>query len=180
LTAATIVPWALIALLLPLSTWLSLRSGELNQGLETSGLFALPDQTRYLREVIGANWLSAEAALSHPFPPDVWIRQQPLLYQHVLRLALLTLAAMFSISGFVGVTPRRLSAGSGRVDSIARGVRLLLLVVTGAAVVMCSQLNSLWHYHLIFLPLWLCGVLALAGAASLRLPSPARTVPRRR
>jgi hypothetical protein len=175
LAAGTIAPWALIALLFPLAALLSLRAGGLSQGLEPSGSFTLPDQTRYLREVVGAHWLSAEAATSHPFAPEVWLSLQPLLYQHVLRLALLTLAAIFSISGFTGVTSRRLTGGArGRAEAIARGARLLLLLVTCAAVLTCSQFINLWHHRLVAIPIWLCGVLALAGAASLRLPSTAR------
>ena len=166
LAAGTVVPWALIALLVPLATLLNLRWGGLSQGLEKSGFLTVPDQARYLREVVGAHWLSADAATSHPFPPEVWSALQPLLYQHVLRLALLTLALLFSISGFIGV--------ASRVDKIARGLRLILLVVTSAAVLTCSQLINMWPHRLVTIPLWLCGVLALGGAASLRLPSTAR------
>jgi hypothetical protein len=163
LLAGTVAPWTLFSLWQPVIAFLRVRSGVLRGGLDQAHdplVLSRDEQLRYLREVIGATWFPAAAARG-PLSPEVWAALQPLLYQHVLRMAILTLALVFSI------TAATITDSHHRASGARRWPNRLLAVVTFLAILPYINRFALWHARWTAPPIWLSVVLALAGMISM-------------
>jgi hypothetical protein len=162
LIAGTVLPWTLIILLLPAVTLFKVPVDALSASLQSRDPgfgFTHRAQVTYLREIIGATWLPAPATRGL-ISPEIWARLRPLLYLHVLRLAILMLALLFAMTGAT-------IAASWKATGAGRWSRVVLILATAGAALPCVDLARVWHVRWPTAPLWLSVALFFAAVASM-------------
>lgn len=151
----TWLPAIVLVVLPPLSMLLTVQEewfiGPTALGFTSGGA----NKLSYLREILGATFLPASLPAGG-MPAEIWPALPPLLVRHAFRLALLSLALLFSLAG-------QAMASARRTDGRALWPGWLSSLLVSAMLVPCLDAARSWRIPWAPPPLWLAGAMALGA-----------------